>query len=370
MANLVNDRNIALPYDKAEYYGNVDGLSLQVVFYTRNQCFPSCYLFTTNKMTANGYMFDVPAIYSHINEIMGDDERIEIVPYYVKEIGTDKDYVNMSLNVILDKSQIYVRIERSVDESYILFKNDSIDKVQEIITRLLDYCQPPKNESSKYSRIARTREGFTLVDGRVKCPDGFDVTKLYNDSFIKEDEKIQAFINMDDCGGLVILHGDKGTGKSSYIKYLIEMHRNKRFVFVPSTFVDIIGTPEFATYLSTLNNSIIILEDCENVLRDRRVNTMSSGVSLLLNMTDGLLSDDLGIKFICTFNDDMRNIDPALLRKGRLVSKYKFEALEPQKANALLKERGIKDEVTKPLSLAEIFYYNDDNYENEKRNII
>ena len=87
-------------------------------------------------------------------------------------------------------------------------------------------------------------------------------------------------------------------------------------------------------------------------------------------MTDGILSDDLGIKFICTFNDDMKNIDPALLRKGRLVSKYEFKPLSVEKSNTLLKERGINETTNKPLTLAEIFYYEDDSYESIKKSII
>jgi hypothetical protein len=88
-------------------------------------------------------------------------------------------------------------------------------------------------------------------------------------------------------------------------------------------------------------------------------------------MTDGILSDDLGIKFICTFNDDMRNIDSALLRKGRLVSKYEFQPLAIDKTKALLESLGYdNNNVTKPMSLSDIFYYEDDSYETIRKSII
>ncbi|MBQ1747103.1 MAG: carboxymuconolactone decarboxylase family protein, partial [Bacteroidales bacterium] len=46
----------------------------------------------------------------------------------------------------------------------------------------------------------------------------------------------------------------------------------------------------------------------QQVIADRKASVLSYGsaVSLLLNMTDGILADDLNIKFICTFNDDMK----------------------------------------------------------------
>ena len=104
----------------------------------------------------------------------------------------------------------------------------------------------------------------------------------------------------------------------------------------------------------------------------RKSHRGNSGVATILNMSDGLLSDGLGIKFICTFNEDISNIDEALLRKGRLVSKYEFTALEPEKANALLAELypGKNYVENKALTLADIYNYEDDSYISERKRII
>ena len=83
-------------------------------------------------------------------------------------------------------------------------------------------------------------------------------------------------------------------------------------------------------------NSIIILEDCEGVIKSRKNTGSSSAVSLLLNLGDGLMSDDLGIKFICTFNADPGTIDEALMRKGRLACMYEFAPLSSDKVAILL----------------------------------
>jgi hypothetical protein len=55
-------------------------------------------------------------------------------------------------------------------------------------------------------------------------------------------------------------------------------------------------------------------------------------------MGDGLMSDDLGIKFICTFNEEVTNIDEALMRKGRLACMYEFKKLTADKVGILLPE--------------------------------
>jgi hypothetical protein len=53
-------------------------------------------------------------------------------------------------------------------------------------------------------------------------------------------------------------------------------------------------------------------------------------------MGDGLMSDDLGIKFICTFNEEVTNIDEALMRKGRLACMYEFKKLKSNKVKELV----------------------------------
>ena len=207
-----------------------------------------------------------------------------------------------------------------------------------------------------------------------------DILKNYNNDFIAEDDIIKSFTKSDNESGLIILHGDKGTGKSTYIRHLISINPEKKFVYIPASMIEILSQPNFSTFLMTLQNHIIILEDCEEAIKDRKANGTPAAVSLLLNMTDGLLSDGLGLKFICTFNDDVRNIDTALLRKGRLVSKYEFKVLGIEKTNELLKElyendwksgKYDKEPVSdKPLSLADIYNFYKSSYEKERKKII
>jgi hypothetical protein len=86
-----------------------------------------------------------------------------------------------------------------------------------------------------------------------------------------------------------------------------------------------------------------------------------SVVSTILQLTDGLFSDYLNIKIICTFNTNIERIDKALLRKGRMIAKYKFTALTPEKTAALAKKLGYEN-VSGSLTLADIFGYEQRNY--------
>ena len=106
-------------------------------------------------------------------------------------------------------------------------------------------------------------------------------------------------------------------------------------------------------------NATFIMEDCELLLHSREQGG-NGLISSLLNLSDGILGDSLHIKFLCTFNSDLRQIDKALLRKGRLKIKYELKELGVDKANILLDRLGY-DKTARPLPLCDIYNYNVDN---------
>jgi SpoVK/Ycf46/Vps4 family AAA+-type ATPase len=124
-------------------------------------------------------------------------------------------------------------------------------------------------------------------------------------------------------------------------------------LFVSPAVAASITNPEFLDLLIDNPNSVLVIEDAENIIQDRRYNHHSS-VSNLLNISDGLLSDFLNVQLICTFNCELQFIDQALLRKGRLIAKYEFGKLETQKAQHLSRHLGYDTEVLKPMTLSEI----------------
>ena len=368
-------KNIELKFNQTDVYGNVDGLSLQNIFYAENGFFPSCILFEIDSRTRSGWYFDIKEIYKWLEtECKETFPKIQIVKYLTKNF-TDEEKekkendLDMALCVILDKD-LSMRLSSYPGDSYILFSNEKEKEAYSLMNNIEKFFKPKEDEKNVYYRLCCSNGCFYLEKGKIKVPENFDILKQYNDDFIEENEIITKFINSEEKSGLIILHGSKGTGKSTYIKNLVCSNPDKKFVFVPSSIIDLLGDPGFGSFLTSLNNHIIILEDCENIIRDRKLTGSASAVSLLLNMTDGILSDDLAIKFICTFNDDMKNIDDALLRKGRLISKYEFKNLSIEKTNILLEELGIEEKTKTPLSLAEIFNYNEKGYEKRKTLII
>lgn len=62
-------------------------------------------------------------------------------------------------------------------------------------------------------------------------------------------------------------------------------------------------------------------------------------------------------KLLPLFNTDAKNIDKALLRKGRFSTIYEFKPLALDRRNALLNKLNHHIEVTQPLAIADIFNF-------------
>jgi hypothetical protein len=182
-----------------------------------------------------------------------------------------------------------------------------------------------------------------------------DISELYNDDFAEIDLIISASMLKKESG-IILLHGESGTGKTTYIKHLICKFRDKEFIFVQNDFVRDLLKPSFISFLLQNKDSVLIIEDAEKVVIARENSADESVVSTILQLTDGLFSDFLNIKIVCTFNTELDRIDKALLRKGRMIAKYHFTRLSSEKTAALAGKLGYAS-VTGSLTLADIFEF-------------
>lgn len=182
-----------------------------------------------------------------------------------------------------------------------------------------------------------------------------DLELNYGSDFLKIHDLISYRLNRNNDKGIILLHGDPGTGKTSYIKYLTGIIKEKNVLFIPPSMAEILSEPSIIPFLMEHKNSILIIEDAERVISDREINGSAAGVSNILNLTDGILGDCLSIQIIATFNMKREKIDSALLRKGRLIVEHKFQNLNVEDTNKLLKSLN-KDYISQePMSLADIY---------------
>jgi SpoVK/Ycf46/Vps4 family AAA+-type ATPase len=239
------------------------------------------------------------------------------------------------------------------DDSYCEVLHDGnqqifLDELTTVVTR---FKQRERRQPLEINVIAQDRHKLYLKSMEIKRAK-LDLDLFYEDDFKETDDLIRKRLRQKDDKGIVLLHGLPGTGKTSYLRYLIGKIR-KRVLFLSPTVADNLTNPDFIQLLIGNPNTVLIIEDAENIIMDRKYNSGSS-VSNLLNISDGLLADFLNVQLVCTFNSSVTLIDSAMMRKGRLIAKYEFGRLSIAKAQKLSRHFGFDTIIDKPMTVAEI----------------
>ena len=151
---------------------------------------------------------------------------------------------------------------------------------------------------------------------------------------------------------------------TTYIRHLLrklkEIDKENNILYFPPTMVDSITEPSFINFISewvseSKGKNYLLIEDAEPLLESRD-QSRNIGITNLLNLTDGLLNDILGIQIIATFNTDLSNIDNALLRPERLIARKEFDKLSIEDAKILAESLEMKDIVIdKEMTLADFY---------------
>jgi hypothetical protein len=193
-----------------------------------------------------------------------------------------------------------------------------------------------------------------------------DLEMNYGKGFNKTHEELVESLD-NKVSGLYLFYGTPGTGKSSYIKYLLSGVVSRKVVYVPVSLVHSLTSPDFLPLLIENKNLVLVIEDAEKALVSREDDpSNSSVVSSILNLTDSFIGNALNVSIIGTFNTKKENIDSALLRKGRLKFSHEFSPLSVEDSQRLVDSLGINYSVTDPMTLAEIYYLNEDNHFQKK----
>ena len=217
----------------------------------------------------------------------------------------------------------------------------------ESFLKLVTIPKISKKKRNMYSFLVKSENG---IDERKLMFDSqrIDLKKNYNDDLPWNE--LKEFVRSGK-EGLAILYGPAGTGKTTLLKKLIQENPKKEFILINSKDLENPDSEGYLEYFLENKNRIFILEDCEKLLLSRNQGGGSNQLVTILNMADGLLGSTLKTKFICTFNTDLRNIDEALLRKGRMRLKYYVGPLCLEKTRILANDVTIQKEMT----LAEIY---------------
>jgi hypothetical protein len=241
----------------------------------------------------------------------------------------------------------------------ILHDGTQADFLHECTALMNRFKEKKKRQPLEVNLIVKGSYGLDLKPMELKKTK-LDLNLFYEDDFKEVDAIIRMRLNKKNDKGIVLLHGLPGTGKTSYLRFLVG-NIKKRVLFLSPNVAGNLMDPEFIDLLIDNPNTVVVIEDAENIIMDRSVSP-SSSVSNLLNISDGLLADFLNVQLVCTFNSPVTMVDNALMRKGRLIAKYEFGKLSVRKANQLSRHFGFQQSITEPMTVAAIANQEEKNF--------
>lgn len=311
-------------------------------------------LTVNDKDNANNKNGDVVISTPQGHALMVSDNQSRILLCNVEK----KIFVSLAFSLIKENNY------RGIIEILYDYQNGAIEKQLK-----MDFLDKHIKEESEFSiKLIRNDNGFIDTEEFDLEVPKLDLETNYGTEFVKKHDIILESLNKMNSKGIVLLHGQHGSGKTTYIKYLTSKIKGKNILFVPPSMADILSEPSIIPFLIDNANSILLIEDGEKVIGDRETSpSYASGVSNLLNMTDGILGDCLNIQVIVTFNMEKEKIDDALLRNGRLICEHEFGSLTTGESQKVLDLIGKDHKAVAPMTLADIYNVDSITYREKKQ---
>jgi Domain of unknown function (DUF5925)/ATPase family associated with various cellular activities (AAA) len=144
-------------------------------------------------------------------------------------------------------------------------------------------------------------------------------------------------------GRLLLLHGPPGTGKTTALRALAREWNAWCQVDCVLDPEALFSSPGYLMEVAIGYTDdgerrwrLLVLEDCDELIRGEAKAAAGQALSRLLNLTDGLLGQGRDVLVAITTNEDLARLHPAIVRPGRCLAQIEIGPLPHTEAVAWL----------------------------------
>lgn len=229
--------------------------------------------------------------------------------------------------------------------------------------------------SEKYINFWMLRDnGPASFTKTIKAPIWGDIAPNYVNSTKKLLEDLLGIDkdHMADKGKIIIAEGKPGTGKSYFLKALINEWYpwcRAHYIMDPEKFW---GSPDYMwkilmEYEDYNNNTeeeveenyywkLVIAEDADELISEEAKAKTGQALSRLLNVSEGIIGQGVKALFLITTNEPIDKVHAAVSRSGRCLANIHFDLFDNAQAKEWLSKRNYEGPVEKPTySLADMY---------------
>lgn len=204
----------------------------------------------------------------------------------------------------------------------------------------------------------------------ISAPRWPEIERNYSSNAGSALGKLMATQPSDVAGRLVLFHGPPGTGKTTALRALARewapwcqvdtVLDPEAFFADPSYLMEVIIGSEMDLVLDADLDPdaprrghwrLMVLEDCDELIRGEAKEASGQSLARLLNLTDGLLGQGREIMVAITTNERLDRLHPAVVRPGRCLAQIEVGALSAPESSGWLGGETVRG----PMTLAELY---------------
>lgn len=203
-----------------------------------------------------------------------------------------------------------------------------------------------------------TGGGAVNQERSIEAPEWAEVRDNYSGVVVDQLDRLMKTGPDDISGKLVLLHGPPGTGKTNALRALGRAWGKwcrtdcvldpERMFADPGYLLEVVMGEDD----DDRRWRLLILEDCDELIRGEAKSTAGQALSRLLNLTDGLLGQGQNILIAITTNEPLDRLHPAVVRPGRCLAQIEVGPLTAAEAETWL---GDGHRVAGPMTLASLY---------------